>query len=592
MRSAACFCLLILFFGCGEKSEEKEKRLSLPQDTSPVQVEMIGDIDPIANPNAVKGGTFTTWGSSFPKSLNMFLDYNSFSEEVTGLLFEPLAELHSTRNEPIGVLAESWQISDDKTTFTFKIHPEARWSDGKAVTAEDIQFYYDVMMNPKNMTSIFRVSLKRFDRPRIVDDRTIEISAKTPHWKNFWDACDMTALPRHIWNEVDFNRQNFEFPVVSGPYMLKEVKKNRNITLERRTDWWGRIKRYNQHKFNFDIIRYRFMEDRNKALEAFKKGEFDAYAIYTSSIWAKKTDFNQIEKGWVVKQRVYNKEPKGFQGFAINMRRPVFQDAKVREALSHLLNRESMNEKLMFNEYFLLNSYYSDLYPENRNPDVPLRGYDPEKARVLLHDAGWVVGDDGFLIKDGDYLEIKFLTHSVDLRHLNIYLEDLKKVGIKAGVDQLSLSSVRKRLDNHDFDLYWVNWGASRLRDPEAMWHSGTADQIATNNYSGVKDSVIDGLIEAQKTEMDLDRRNEILKKIDMKLNEIIPYIFLWQADHNRMLYWNRFGTPRHVFDKFNRENVAIIYWWMDPEKDRALKMAMENGTVLSRLPERVVYAE
>ena len=96
------------------------------------------------------------------------------------------------------------------------------------------------------------------------------------------------------------------------------------------------------------------MEDRHKALEAFKKGEFDAYAIYTSSIWAKKTNFNQVKKGWVVRQRVFNQEPKGFQGFAINLRRPIFQDVRVREALCHLLNRELMNEKLMFNEYFLL----------------------------------------------------------------------------------------------------------------------------------------------------------------------------------------------------------------------------------------------
>jgi microcin C transport system substrate-binding protein len=294
----------------------------------------------------------------------------------------------------------------------------------------------------------------------------------------------------------------------------------------------------------------------------------------------------------VVKQRVYNREPKGFQGFAINLRRLLVQDVRVREALCHLLNRELMNQKLMYNEYFLLNSYYPDLYPDNLNPDVPLRKYDPDKARALLNDAGWRVDSDGFLQKDGKPFEISFLTSGVDLRHLNIYVEDLKKVGIKAGIEQLSLSSVRKKIDNQEFDLYWINWGAGRLRDPESSWHSSYANQIATNNLSGVQDPTIDGLIEAQKTEMSLDARNEILKKIDKRLNEIIPYVFLWQADHNRILYWNRFGTPKYVFDKFNRENVITTYWWIDPEKDRQRKDAMKNNTSLPSAPERIVYED
>jgi microcin C transport system substrate-binding protein len=594
MRILLYLFLDLLLFGCGEKAENEGKDIISKGNvnTESAKLESDGEFDPIANPQAVKGGTYTSWGSSFPKSLNVFLDTNSFSAEITGMLFEPLVSLHSTRNEPVGVLAGSWNISEDKKIFTFKIHSEASWSDGQPITAEDIQFYYDVIMNPKNMTSVFRVDLKRFDRPKVIDSKTIEIVAKEVHWNNFWAAAGMVAFPKHAWKDVDFNKQNFEFPVVSGPYRLKEVKKNRYILLERRPDWWGRIKKYNQYKYNFDYIRYKFMEDRNKALEAFKKGDFDAYAIYTSSIWAKQTDFDQVQKGWVVKQRIYNQEPKGFQGFAINLRRPQFQDVRVREALCYLINRELMNEKLMFNEYFLLNSYYPDLFPENINPDVPFRKYDPEKARKLLYDAGWRVGPDGYLVKDGINLTISLLTYSVDQRHYEIYLEDLKKVGIKATIEQLSMSSVRKKIDDHDFDLFWVNWGASRLRDPEALWDSSTADQIATNNYSGVKDPIIDDLIEQQKTEMSLDNRNEILKKIDKRLNEIIPYVLLWQADHHRLLYWNRFGTPKYVFDKFNREDAITTYWWLDSQKDRLLKDAMKNNTSLPLEPAKVVYTE
>ena len=162
-----------------------------------------GELDPIALQNAKPGGTFSTWGGSFPKSLNMFLDYNSFSANVMGLLYEPLISLHSTENRPIGVLAESWEVGEDQMTFKFKIRKEATWSDGQAVTAEDVQFYYDVMMNPKNLTSIFRVNLKRFERPIVVNDKTVLIKANTKHWKNFlvqviWWLCPLTSGKKRI----------------------------------------------------------------------------------------------------------------------------------------------------------------------------------------------------------------------------------------------------------------------------------------------------------------------------------------------------------------------------------------------------------
>jgi microcin C transport system substrate-binding protein len=589
------FCIFsaVLLFGCGEKKkDEGQDGSSSTIPSEKIIVEEKGEYDPIANPKAIKGGTYTSWGSSFPKSLNVFLDYNSFSNEITGLMFESLVALHSTKNDPVGMLAESWEISNDKKTFTFHIHPDAKWSDGKPITAEDVQFYYDTIMDTKNMTSIFRVDLQRFERPKVVDEKTVEVTAKEAHWANFWVAAGMFAFPKHAWSGADFNKQNFEFPVVSGPYRLKEVQTNRYIIMERRADWWGSIKKYNQSKYNFDYIKYKFMADQNKVLEAFRKGDFDTYAVYTSSIWANQTQFEQVQKGWVVRQSIYNKEPKGFQGFALNLRRQIFQDVKVRKALCYLLNRELMNEKLMFNEYFLLNSYYPDLYANNINQDIELAKYDPEKARALLNEAGWHVGADGFLSKDGKTFEVSFLTSQVDLRHLNIYVEDLKKVGIKAKIEQVSQSTESKREDEHDFDMTWKNWGASRLRDPEASWDSSTADQLATNNSSGVKDPEIDSLIKEQKTEMSLDKRNYILKKIDRRLTEIIPYVLMWQADHTRLLYWNRFGTPQYVLDKFDREDSITTYWWLDQEKDKALKEAMKNNTSLPLGPEKVVYKE
>ncbi|HAO99153.1 MAG TPA: ABC transporter substrate-binding protein, partial [Fibrobacteres bacterium] len=568
--SRTFLCALVLstgFLACQKREPEKTQTSEVA--AAPVAVDSAGEFDPIANTAAVPGGTYVSWGGAFPKSLNMWLDYNSFSAEVMSYLYENLVTLHSTKDEPVGVLAKSWEISKDGKTFTFHIDPRARWSDGQPVTARDVQFFYDVIMNPSNMTPIFRVDLKRFARPEIVDSVTVRMTATQAHWGNFWAASGMMAFPSHVWEGKDFNQINFEFPVVSGPYAVEEIKKERYVSLRRRADWWGRSKRYTQHKYNFERIKYRFMEDRNKALEAFQKGEFDVYPVYTASLWAEHTDFDQIKKGWVSKHRVYNREPKGFQGFAVNLRKPIFQDVRVRQALSHLLNRELMNDKLMFNQYFLLNSYYPDLYPNNRNPDAPFYEYNPDKARKLLADAGWKPGSDGVLARNGQRFEITFPVASVDLRHYNVYLEDLKKVGIAAKIEQLSQSTLSKRIDNHDFDLYWAAWGAGRLRDPEAVWHSSQADQLASNNYPGIKDKLIDSLIEAQKTEMDLGKRNTLLKRLDGRLNEIVPYVLLWQADNSRLLYWNRFGTPKYILDKFNREDGIITYWYVNPANEK-----------------------
>lgn len=581
----------LLFTACGGESVSS-RQVGPPVEDEPVTVAEHGEFDPIANPAAEKGGSFFTWGGGYPKSLNMWLDYNAFSVRITGLMYESLIGMHPTREEPLGVLAESWEISPDKKTYTFKIHPDATWSDGEPITAEDVQFYYDVMMNPEHLTSLFRVDLSRFARPEIIDEKTIRITAEEAHWKNFWSAGGFFAFPEHAWEGKNFNDINFEFEVVSGPYRLYDVRTNRSVTLQRRGDWWARNERINQHKYNFDYIVFRALEDRTKALEMLKRGDFDMYPLYTARIWVEQTHFPEVEKNWVIRQEIYNKEPKAFQGFAINLRREKFQDVRVREALALLLNRELMLDRLMFNQYFLLNSYYPDLYENNVNPDAPMLAYDPDRARELLAEAGWKVDTDGILKKDGRPFELVFLHHGEMLPHLTIYLEDLRSVGIQARIELVSMATYTRRKDRHDFDLAWTNWGASRLRDPESMWHSTTADDIATQNIPGVTDPEIDALIAEQRLEMDLSKRSGILRKIDKRLTEIMPYVLLWQSDHHRLLYWNRFGTPETVLDKYNREDSAMVYWWFDPEKSARLDEAIASGTALPPEPAEVHYTE
>lgn len=547
----------------------------------PMDPEATGEFDPVASKEARPCGAITLWGSAMPKSFNMWEDYNSFSAELMGMMFEPLVSLHSTEDKEVGILADSWSVGEDGKTFTFHVDPRAKWSDGKSITAEDVQYYYDVIMDEKNLTPIFKVGLSRFDRPEVVDSLTIKMTAKEIHWGNFWEAAGMLAFPKHAWQGKDFNQIRYDFPVVSGPYIIKTFREDRYVELARRADWWGFKKNWNRGKYNFQKIRYRFMNDQTKALEAFKKQDFNAYAIYTSSIWMKQTDFDAVQKGWAVKQRIFNKEPIGFQGMAINMRKPEYQDVRVRRALNFMLNREAMNEKYMYGQYFLQNSYYPDLWPNNTNPKATMYKFNPDSARALFAEAGYKVNGQGVLEKDGKPFAINFITSSEDLRHLTLFQEDLKKIGVVATIEQMSQSTLRKRLDDADFDLYWVNWGAGRLRDPEASWSSKTAMDKGTNNLSGLQDAVVDSLIELQKTEFDLAKRNEILKALDNRLSEIVPYVLMWQSDHHRILYWNRYGMPEKVLDNFNREDAIPVYWWVDPVKSAALDKAMKAGEAL-----------
>ena len=575
---------LVLLSSC-EKKESKDNLSQTTQNCpeAPVLNPLAtGEFDPIASSEAVSCGTIRLWGSSMPKSFNMWQDYNSFSVGLIALMFEPLVGLHSTEDREIGLLADRWEISPDSMTFTFHLDPRARWSDGHSITAHDVQFYYDVIMDPKNLTPIFKVGLSRFERPKILDSLTLSIRAKEIHWANFWEAAGMMAFPKHVWKDKNFNDIRYEFPVVSGPYKINLFREDRFVELERRADWWGFQKNWNRGKYNFEKIRYRFMDDRTKALEAFKKGDFDAYAVYTSSIWMKQTDFPAVKNGWAIKQRIFNKEPIGFQGIAMNLRREKFQDIRVRKALSMLLNRKLINEKYMYNQYFLLNSYFPDLWPNNQNPHAVLFDYNPDSARVLLKEAGYVPDERGMLNKKGKPLSVTFITQGEDLRHLTLYQEDLKKVGIEAKIEQMSQSTLRKRLDDADYDMYWISWGSGRLRDPESSWSSATADSKGTNNISGLKDSIVDKLIAMQKTEFNLAKRNDIARKIDDRLVALVPYVLLWQSDHHRILYWNRLGMPKSVYDKFGREDENIpVYWWYDKKKDSSLNAAMSEGKSL-----------
>jgi microcin C transport system substrate-binding protein len=550
--------------------------------------------NPLAAPAAAVGGEISIYAYEYPKSFNYYLEQGSFQAEVFGALYESLLTQHPLTMDFEPGLATNCSMSDDKKTFTFRLDPKARWSDGKPVTAQDVKWTFDTIMNPTNLTGVHKLLLGRFESPAILDELTIRFTAKEVHWQNLDTLAGFSILPRHAYEKQDFNKINFEFPVVSGPYRLGEVKESRYAVLERRKDWWNRDAKRVKGVGNFQALKFKFYAERENAFEAFKQGEIDLYPVYTAHIWATQTDGDKYAKHWIIKQQVYNYNPVGFQGFAMNMRRAPFDDLRVRQAMANLLDRKRMNSTLMHNAYFLHRSYFEDLYTaEQPCPNEEVQ-FDKEKARKLLKEAGWVVNPKtGLLEKDGKPFKFSFLSHETSVnKFLVIYQEAFKDVGIEMTINQKDAAAWSKDMDEFNFEMTWAAWSSGVRKDPEPMWYSAEADRRNGHNYSGVKNAKIDELVVRQRSIFDLQERHAICRQIDRLLAENMPYVPLWNINYVRLLYWNKFGMPPTVLGKYGDERAAYWYWWFDEDGAAELKDAMRANLALPARPAVVRFDE
>jgi microcin C transport system substrate-binding protein len=546
--------------------------------------------NPIASPDAVPGGSISVFGFQYPKSFNLYLDNNTFTSDLFSSLYESLLTMNPLIPDQEPGLAEKWSISEDKRTFTFWLNPKARWSDGKPITAHDVKWTFDAILNPANLTGAHKIGFESFESVTAVDDHCVRFAVKEVHWRNLLTAGGFAILPKHIFEKMDFNKINFEFPVVSGPYKLGEVKEGVSATLERRADWWNRNAPSTRGTCNFQTIKFKFFSSAETGFEAFNKGDIDLFAVYSARLWMNETGTEKFARNWIVKQKVFNYEPTGFQGFAMNMRRPPFDDKRVRQAMALLLNRERMNSALMYNQYALSRSYYTDLYDSAHPCPNKAFTFDKEQARKLLAEAGWKANPKtGLLEKDGKRFQFRFLEReSVADKFLAIYAEDLKDVGIEMQTDSKDSSAWTRDMDEFNYDMTWGGFTSSLYKDPEGLWASKEADRKMSANITGFKNKTVDELIEKQKSIFDVATRHEICRQIDGILYEECPYILLWGINYKRLVYWNKFGSPTTVLDKYNGENSAYWYWWYDADAAADLKEAMKNNLALPPHPAEV----
>ena len=551
-------------------------------------------MSPFASPDAYPGGEFSFWSGSFPNSFNYYLNTTVTSSRLFNLMFETLVSVNGLTLEFVPNLAGSWSVSADRLTFEFRLDERARWSDGVPVSARDVAWTYDVIMDPKNLTGPHKISFERFHAPEVIDERTIRFTAREDHWKNLLSLGSFHVLPAHVFKDQDFNKINFEFPVVGGPYRVESVREGIALTLKRREDWWQRDRASARGIANFDRLKFRFFTDPENAFAEFKTGNLDFYPVYSASRWATEATGEAYDNNWIIKQAVYNYNPIGFQGFAMNLRREKFADRRVRLALAHLLDRDKMNRTIMYESYFLHRCYFEDLYDEQTPCPGPENRFDKDEARRLLREAGWEADKDtGLLEKDGQPFIIHFLSRSQGAdKFLAIYQEDLNDVGVQLEIIRKDWAAWVKDMDEFNFDMTWANWSASLFKDPESLWHSREADRAGGQNITGYKNPEVDALIDGLRTEFDINKRHATVRQIDTILANDIPYVLLWNLNYRRLLFWNKFGTPKTVLPKYVGEAGAYSFWWYDEDSAADLEYARETGEPLPGRDEIIVFDE
>ena len=239
--------------------------------------------------------------------------------------------------------------------------------------------------------------------------------------------------------------------------------------------------------------------------------------------------------------------------------------------MAMLLDRETMNRTMMNGEYFLLRSYYTDLYDEGHPCGNTLWPYDPERARRLLAEAG-----------HGGGFSFTFLSRSSgDEKFLSRYDADLKACGIRMDIVRKDFAGWMRDMDEFNFDMTWAAWGASVFRNPESLWHSREGKRRAGNNITGLDIPEVDRIIAEEKGMMSVADREDAYRRIDKLVSDAVPYVLLWHTNEKRLLYWNKFGMPDSPLGLYGDEGSVLSYWWYDADRVEELDRAMEDGTCL-----------
>ena len=562
------------------------------------------------NPAAPKGGRvrFGLVGSF--DNLNPY----TFKGESGGAVQNDTL-LTSALDEPsteYGLVASGVWHPEDRSMVAYRLRPEARFHDGSAITPDDVIWSMQAL---RDANPFYNAYYKNITKAEQTADHEVTftfaqkgnrelplITGQLPVLsKAWWTGKDAKGKQRNI------QETSFEVPLGSGAYVAEDVKLGTSIRMKRVADYWGKDLAVSVGQNNFDTIEYIYFRDANVAFEAFKGDQYDWRTETSSKMWATGYDFPAVKDGRVVKEEIKLRQVEGMQGWALNLRRNKFQDARVRQALNLAFDFEWANQNLFYGQYTRSRSYFNNSEMEAKglpseaelallNPlkdQLPAEVFTTEyanplndtpqnkrknlrEAAKLLTDAGWAITQDGGrnVLKNakGEQLTVEFLLDSPLFERIALpYQQSLELLGIGVAIKTVDSAQYERRTQTFDYDIIVGNWGQSLSpgNEQREFWGSEAASRNGSRNYVGISNPAIDKLVEALIFSPDRESLVTASKALDRALiwnHYVVP---MWYIDYDRTARWDRFGRPEKLPDLST--GFPTIWWW---DEEKAKKVA------------------
>jgi len=556
------------------------------------------------NPNAPKGGEIKMAGIGTFDSLNPFI-LKGLTPLGIGNLFDTLTvNSHDEAFSQYGLIAESMEMPKDRSWIIFTLRKEARFHDGSSITPADVVFSLNILKEKGH--PFYRTYYRDVKKVEQLGERRVKFtfSENTENRELPLIVGQMQIFSKAYWSGREFDKTTLESPLGSGPYRIESFEPGRYISYRRVDDYWAADLPVNVGQHNFDVIRYDYYRDTTVALQALKAGEYDFRVENVAKNWATAYNIPAVRDGSLIKAEIPHESPTGMQAFVYNTRRPVFQDIRVREALSYAFDFEWINKNLFNGAYARTKSFFSNSElasrslpgPEERAILEQFRGRIPDavfnkvyqppvtngsgnnrrnlrKAFRLLAQAGWKVNRSGKLInnKTGIPLTFEILLVSPTFERVVLpFKKNLERLGIDVKVRTVDNTQYENRVKKYDFDIVVWSFGQSLSPGNEQRnyWNSKIADIPGYRNLAGVRDPVVDELIELVISAPDrksLIYRTRALDRVLLFGHYVIPH---WHLRHHRVAYWNKIARPK-ISPKYD---LGFDTWWLDPEKAAALE--------------------
>lgn len=558
------------------------------------------------NPQAPKGGTYSTWAfGTFDSVTPYILKGNAaagatvfYDTLLTGNLEEP--------DSTYGLLAHSLEYPENREWVIFYMRPEARFRDGTPVTAEDVKFSYDILLEKGRPT--FKTTFQYFQSVEVIDTHTIKFTfdPEGPLRELLMTAGGIPVFSKAYYESRDFAESSLEAPMGSGPYELADIDPGRNVSYQRRDDYWAKDLPVNVGHNNFDRITYEYFADYSAAFEAFKGGAYFYREEFSSRDWATGYEFPAVERGEVVVETLPDGRPAGTQGFWFNLRRDKFADPRVREAIGMAFNFEWSNASLFYGLYGRTDSFWENsrtLQAEGMPSEAelallePLREFFPEtvftdaaftpatssaenladrralrRAGALLEEAGWIVGDDGLRYKDGVKLEIEVLNDSPSFdRIINPYIENLQRLGIAATANRVDPAEAQEREKNFDYDIVTQRFSMSQTPGDELqqIFGSASADTPGSVNVAGLKNEGVDRLIRKIADASNREDLDVAVRALDRVLRSMHIWVPQWYKGSHNIAYLDVYDRPYTDNPPPLSLGTASIWWWSEEKAER-----------------------